>query len=74
MRPGGQLPASAVQRIAEAAQSWMTLCAIWQQFGPSPDGAVERDMLSAEHRLREAIHALPPSAAKADYIERVMHR
>lgn len=58
--PGGQLPRGAVQRIAEAAGGWMLLAEIWQRFGPSTDGAVERDMRSAEDRLRRAIADLPP--------------
>lgn len=48
---------SAVKRISEAASSWVMLWSIWNQFGPSPDGAVERDMSSAEDRLRKAIAA-----------------
>lgn len=71
-RPGGHLPAAAVTRVSEAAQSWLLLSAIHQQFGPSQDGAVERDMLEAERRLREAIRSLPGSAAKEDFIQRVM--
>lgn len=47
-----------IRRIAEATGSWMTLNAIYQQFGSSPDGAVERDMLAAEDRLTAACRAL----------------
>lgn len=54
------LPVHSVQRIQEAANSWLTLNMIWQKFGESPDGAVERDMHGAEQRLRDAIAALPP--------------
>lgn len=58
MRPGGQLPAGTVLRIAEAANGWLLLREIWQRFGPSTDGAVERDMLGAEARLHDAIKDL----------------
>jgi hypothetical protein len=58
MRPGGHLPASTVKRIAEAANSWLTLWSIWNHFGASPDGAVERDMLAAEQRLDLAVKTL----------------
>lgn len=57
MRPGHQLDASAVKRIQEASSSWLLLWEIWNQFGQSPDGAVERDMRAAEDRLRDAIDA-----------------
>ncbi len=57
-RPGGHLPIAAVKRVQEAANSWLLLNAIYQQFGPSPDGAVERDMLDAENRLRRSVIGL----------------
>jgi hypothetical protein len=58
MRPGGHLLAADVKRIAEAANSWITLWSIWNQFGASADGAVERDMRSAESRLKDAMSAI----------------
>lgn len=58
MRPSGQANAGTMQRVHEAAGSWLVLWQIWNQFGPSPDGAVERDMRNAETRLREAFAAL----------------
>lgn len=57
--PENQMPAGTVQRIAEAANGWCMLHGIWQKFGPSTDGAVERDMRGAEDRLRSAISDLP---------------
>jgi hypothetical protein len=58
MRPGNHLSAAAVRRVQEAASSWLLLWQIWNQFGPSTDGAVERDMLGAEARLQDAIDTL----------------
>ena len=58
MRPGGHLDAGVVKRVKEAASSWEMLWMIHNQFGPSPDGAVERDMIAAEDRLRTAISLL----------------
>ena len=58
MRSGGHLDTSAVMRVKEAADSWQGLWVIWNQFGASPDGAVERDMLAAEQRLKAAIGSL----------------
>lgn len=58
MRPGGHLNAATVKRVREAAASWELLWSIWNQFGASPDGAVERDMIAAEDRLRAATAAL----------------
>ena len=44
-----------VRRIQGAANSWLFLNEIYQQFRPSQDGAVERDMRAAEMRLKTAI-------------------
>lgn len=54
MRPGGQLSRLHVERIAEAAGSWLLLNEIWQRFGDQ-DGAASRDMRAAEDRLKDAI-------------------
>lgn len=58
MRPGGHLSAASVKRIQEAASSWLMLWEIWNQFGASADGAVERDMHAAENRLSEAVYSI----------------
>jgi hypothetical protein len=47
-----------IRRIAEATQSWLLLDRIRFQFGPSPDGAVERDLQNAEERIRKAVDEL----------------
>lgn len=69
IRPGGHLNAQTVHRIREAAASWELLWSIWNKFGPSPDGAVERDMRSAESRLRDAIRVLDVIASRRDRID-----
>lgn len=58
-----QIPTVTVQKISEAAQSWLLLRAIESQFGDQ-DGAVGRDMRAAEERLRSAISEMPEPPAR----------
>lgn len=57
-RIANHVPTVVIQRIAEAANSWMLLRAIEQQFGDQ-DGCVGRDMRAAEARMRTAIAEMP---------------
>ena len=70
MRPGGFLRRQTVERVAEAAQSFLALQATWQVAGDSERLQIADDMRAAGQRLRRATGDLdfgaPPTPLAGD--------